>query len=285
VSAIVHVRESAAELAGLLEKARPRLAQIIPSTMSVERIIGVIQNEFARNPRLRECDPPSVVRAVVHAAELGLDPSPRLGQVWFIPRRVNVRGKWIMRCEAQVGYKGWLKKTWDCARILSVSSVLVHERDEFRIQRGTTPVVHHVAAYANHGEVIGAYFTARLTPHEGNVWLVDEMSVAEILGIRDRSDGWRAFQAGRIKSTPWKSDEGEMMRKTMLVRGLKHAPIDDAFRAALEGDADDMRMARAESEEGPSRVAEMKARLVAPGVVVAGDDAEVEEEEEEESGA
>lgn len=263
MTALVRHEEMRTELAQRLKGARDRIAAIIPRDMSADRIIGVIQNEWARNERLRECTPDSIVAAVVQSAELGLDPSPKLGQVWFIPRRG--------RCEMQIGYKGILKKAYECERILSVDAVLVREGDEYRITRGTNPSVHHVQS-DNRGKFVALYFVARLTPADGNVWKVDDMPLEEAYAIRDRSDGWRAFKAGRTKSNPWQTDEGEMLRKTMLIRGLKQCPISDSFRAALEADADDMRAARREAQEPSKRVQDMKDKLRAPVV-----DAEIED--------
>lgn len=284
--ALIRNTDAAAELAKGLDLARARMVAVLPASMSPDRIIGVIQNEFQRNPRLRECTPPSIVRAVVQCAELGLDPSPKLGQAWFIGRSKKLRNvktrkeEWVQVCELQIGYKGILKKAYECERILSVDAVLVHEKDRFELQRGTHPDVLHEYGFQERGAVIGAYFAARLTPAEGNVWRVDDMSLAQLLAIRDNSsDGWKAFQAHRTKSTPWKDHEGEMMRKTMLVRGLKTCPISDSFRAALEADADDMRAARAANAEGvqPNRGDELKAKLGVPEAI----DVEAEEVEDD----
>lgn len=262
--ALVRNTDAAAELGRLLDAARPRLAMIVPRGMSVDRVCGVIQNEFARNPRLRECDPPSVVRAVVQCAELGLDPSPKLRQAAFVPRRVNVKGKGPQtRCELQIMYLGWVVKAYESPRILSLDVVLVHEKDRFELQRGTHPDVLHEYGFTERGPVIGAYFAARLAPAEGNVWKVDSMTIAEIEAIRDQSDGWRAFKAGRIRSTPWKEHEDEMRKKTMLTRGLKICPLSEGAKAALEVDSDDFRASRAASVEPvrASRGGELKAKL------------------------
>jgi recombination protein RecT len=51
------------------------------------------------------------------------------------------------------------------------------------------------------------------------------MSIREIHKIRDRSDGYKAFKKGSIKSTPWSDYEGEMCKKTVLSRLLKRVPM------------------------------------------------------------
>jgi recombination protein RecT len=230
---------------------------------------------------LRECSVGSVVRAGVKCVELGLDPSPALRQAAFVPRSKKNKktGGWDKECELQVMYLGWVKKAYECARILSVAAHLVHERDTFTLKLGTHPDVVHEHGFADRGAVTGAYFVARLAPHEGNVWKVDSMPASEILRIRDKSDGWRALKSGRIKTNPWEEHEGEMMRKTMLTRGLKTCPLDAPVLAALEGDLDDYRGARADSREKPGRADDLKARLGVPTVV----EADFEEEGDDES--
>ncbi len=272
MSALVQTRQTGMKFAEMLDAARPRLAMVIPRDMSVDRVIGVILNEVGRNPKLKECDPGSVIRAVIQATELGLDLSPKLGQAFLIPRK--------KKCELQLGYKGVLKKAYECDRILSVSAVLVHQADKFSIQKGTDPKIVHVEAPGDRGPVVSAYFAARLAPADANVWIVDDMSIGELLKIRDRSDGYKASVSYGF-SSPWKTDEGEMCRKTMLVRGLKQAPISDSFRAALEADADDFKASRAAQQDAPAqgnRTSDLKSKLGVPEAA----DAEFEEEGEPE---
>jgi recombination protein RecT len=281
-TALVAPKEALAALTKGLEAARSRILAVIPPTMSVDRVLAVVQNEFARNPYLRECAPDSIVRGVVQAAELGLDLSPKLGQAFLIPRGKKKGGNWIKVAELQIGYKGILKKAYECDRILSVDAVPVHEGDRFEIHRGTHPDVLHDYAPSDERAkrpITCLYFAARLTPHEGNVWRVDDMAWSEIEAIRDRSDGYKAFRAGRSKSTPWVDNETEMARKTMLVRGLKTCPISDSFRSALEADADDYKGARATGDEKPSRAEDLKSKLGIPSAPTEIAEAEFEEGE------
>jgi recombination protein RecT len=283
-SALVTVKGAAAELATQLEKARPRLEMILPRDMSADRVIGVANNLFQRDPYLRECEPTSIVRAVVQCAELGLDPSPKLGQAYFIPRSVKVKGlengrpveKWVKRCEMQIGYKGGLAKAYQSDRILSIDVEMVHEHDRFEIHRGTHPdVLHEYGLAADRGVIVGGYCAARLGPADAvpPVWKVAHMTIAEINGIRDNADSYRKWKNATANGKkwhppPWETDYEEMCKKTILVRACKTLPVGDAFRAALEADADELRTQRkaaAESERGGSaKAADLREKLGAP---------------------
>lgn len=48
--------------------------------------------------------------------------------------------------------------------------------------------------------------------------------ILEIYSIRDRSETYKAYVAGKIKSCTWVTDEGEMSRKTVLKRIYKYLP-------------------------------------------------------------
>lgn len=59
------------------------------------------------------------------------------------------------------------------------------------------------------------------------------MSVADVHAIRDRSDAWKAFKDGKIKSTPWSTDDTEMSKKTVIRRLVKRVPQSPELADAL----------------------------------------------------
>ena len=49
------------------------------------------------------------------------------------------------------------------------------------------------------------------------------MTLTDIYEIRNRSASWKAFVKDK-KSTPWKTDEGEMIKKTVIKQAYKYWP-------------------------------------------------------------
>ena len=84
---------------------------------------------------------------------------------------------------------------------------------------------HTYSAFGDRGDIVGAYCTVKTS---GGDYLTEEMSIAEIIKIRDRSDG---FKSG--KNSPWLTDFGEMARKTVVKRAEKYWPKTDRLDHAI----------------------------------------------------
>lgn len=80
------------------------------------------------------------------------------------------------------------------------------------------------------GEIVGAYVIIK-TP-DGD-YLTHTMRIGDIYDIRDRSEAWKSFQAGRAKSCPWVTDEEQMILKTVVKQGAKYWPRRDRLDAAI----------------------------------------------------
>jgi recombinational DNA repair protein RecT len=81
------------------------------------------------------------------------------------------------------------------------------------------------------GEIIGCYAIATL--HNGDRQ-AEWMSKDEIEQIRERSETYKAFKAGKVKSCTWVTDESEMWRKTVIRRIYKYLPRTEQMRAIDE---------------------------------------------------
>jgi recombination protein RecT len=138
------------------------------------------------------------------------------------------------------------------------------EADHFEFFMGDEEkIVHRIDIRAPRGKPIAVYAVIQLVT--GGV-IREVMTVDQINVIRDRSDGWRAFAAGKIKSTPWSTDWDEMARKTVFRRAQKllpRSPELERFHCAVERVDEDYSLA---GEEGPAQ-APVKARGAASALL------------------
>ena len=173
------------------------------------------------NPELMAFHPGLIFREIIKAASLGLLLDPYLGEAYLVACW-NYKTK---RKEPQlrVGYKGMIKLARQSGDVTTIYAHEVCATDIVEVNLGYPkllsikprnlfdrgPVMGYVA-------VIGFKRELDEDPFD-----FEPMSVAQCLAIRDRSDGWKALQEKRIKSTPWLTDQDEMSRKTVLRRLLK----------------------------------------------------------------
>ena len=132
--------------------------------------------------------------------------------------------------------RGLLKLAYNSGMVKSLVVELVRDNDNFDYSptRADEPIFHTINLKTARGEPYAAYAIAAMK--DGGV-IHEVMSVEDINAIRDRSDAYRAFKNGKIKSTPWSTDWSEMARKTVFRRLSKYLPSStdrDEFHQAVE---------------------------------------------------
>jgi len=238
------------------------LFSTLPAHVKPERFERNLAIALRQHPNLLKCQPEAVFNEVSKAAALGLLLDPQLGEAYLITGW-NAREN---RPEPQlrVGYRGLIKLGRQSGEITAVYSHDVCANDEFECALGDEKRLSHKPDFMSDRGEVGAYYAVvKLANGETDF---EVMSLREIQRIRDRSDGWKAFKAGKIKSTPWSTDEGEMGKKTVLRRLMKRMPaspeLTDALRLEDEADHHDMRDV---TPERPSLAARLKGGSTAPG--------------------
>jgi recombination protein RecT len=108
-------------------------------------------------------------------------------------------------------------------QISTIYASVVHEKDEYKVEKGLEPKITHVPHEgADHGKVRAAYAVCRL--RDGGVQM-ESMWVHEIEAVRKRS---RAGESG-----PWVTDYEEMAKKTVLRRLCKLLPASIELQTAV----------------------------------------------------
>jgi phage RecT family recombinase len=197
------------------------MQDVLPTFLTPERMIKVALIATSRDPKLLDCNPQSVLRCIMTAAELGLEPGGPFGHFYLIP----FKGV----CTPIVGYQGLIELVHRSGRLLSISAHVVHENDPHKVKFGKRLILWHSPCLTGDpGAPLFAYAVAEL---KGGGVQAAVMTIEEINRIKQRS---AAVKAGR--PTPWDTDEEEMQKKTVLRRLCKLLPksADDKLARAFE---------------------------------------------------
>lgn len=204
----------------LLVRAQGRIAAVLPRHIRPEKMLRLATVELAKNPKLGECDPMSVLSAVVDASRLGLEIGTHAHLVPF-----RIKGKQL--CQMIPDYKGLIALAMR-GGVKSIYAEVVYAADTFKMQKGTSPLIVHLPDLRGDRkeENIEVFYSVAVLD-EGLVDF-DVMTKDEVDKIRARS---KASGAG-----PWVTDYVEMGKKTVMKRHLKTLPSSTELLEAVEID-------------------------------------------------
>lgn len=202
--------------------ARPKFEAVLADQgMKFEREAGfavqVLEaNSFALSIAQRSRQ--SVVNAVVNVAAIGLSLNPATKLAYLVPRKTGI--------VLEISYMGLVKLATDSGAVRWVKAELVYERDQFTIDGYGKPPNHSYNPFAkDRGALVGVYCVAKTSDGD---YLTDVMGIDEVYAIRDRSEAWKNGRKG-----PWATDEGEMVKKTIIKRAQKLWPHSERMAQAI----------------------------------------------------
>ena len=163
-------------------------------------------------------DRQSVVNAVTNIAAIGISLNPAKKQAYLVPRK----GKICL----DISYMGLIDLAVQAGSILWAQADLVYETDAFTLNGFDKPPTHSYNPFSKErGAMVGAYVVVKTASGD---YLTDCMSSDEIDAIKNRSESVKAGQ-----SSPWKTDYGEMAKKTVVKRAYKYWPKSDRLDQAI----------------------------------------------------
>lgn len=222
-------KEQLATIKEYLEKAAPSFANVLPKHLTADRLVKIALAATSAKPELLACTPVSLVRAVMVAAQLGLEAGGVLGEAYLVPYGTV--------CTLIPGYRGLISLARRSGQVSSIEAHVVRRGDIFKVRYGLNPTLEHEpnldGFYNEDGEeeppgelgergARAFYAIARLT--DGTTQF-DVMSKAEVDAIRARS---KAAHKG-----PWVTDYDEMGKKTVIRRLSKTLPMSVNYANAL----------------------------------------------------
>jgi len=163
------------------------------------------------SPYLAKCameDPSSLKNSIMNVALIGLSLNPATKLAYLVPRK---------KVCLDIGYVGLIKLATDCGSVAWVKAELVFSNDTFNFMGMGLMPQHIFNPFSDRGNCVGVYCVAKLS---GGDYLTEMMSKEECFDIRDRSDGYKSSVKNGTQ-TPWTTDTGEMIKKTVVKRASK----------------------------------------------------------------
>lgn len=237
---------------------RERFEKMSGGALNFEREAGfavqvISANDFAMKIAVENRQ--SVINAVTNVAAIGISLNPAKRQAYLVPRDGRI-------C-LDISYMGLLDLAIQSGSIMWGQAELVFEADRFELNGFDAPPTHNRNPFAkNRGAIVGVYVVVKT--RDGD-YLTTCMSIDEVFDIRDRSSAWKAWVEKKRKC-PWVTDEGEMIKKTVIKRAYKLWPKTDRLDQAVH-------FLNTEGEEGLSEViSEQRASGGITGKAICGDE-------------
>ncbi|WP_449406058.1 recombinase RecT [Massilia phosphatilytica] len=169
----------------------------------------------------------SVINAVKNIAAIGISLNPAKKQAYLVPRRVGQQQAICL----DISYMGLMDLAMATGSIKWAQAELVRANDGFSRGRFDEPPTHTFNPFSkDRGEIIGVYVVVKTADGD---YLTHTMEIGEVYDIRDRSEAWKSYVAKKIKSCPWVTDAGEMIKKTCVKQAYKYWPKTERLETAI----------------------------------------------------
>ncbi len=228
-------------------EAREAIAVMLPEGQTYERVVREFFLAAADNPKILECEPASIVRAISRAVSWDLV----IGVTAFLVPRKTKRTDAAPKLHAQQGYRGKIELIVRHRAARLVDAQCVYSNETFRYQQGTSPFIEHhpIMDPKKRGELIGAYAYAKLSAYEVKIIV---MSADEVDAIRQQySQQWNTkWENGNqvkieLREIPW------YLLARCVHRLAKQIPMSPKVAKLLTDDDD-------EPEEIPPEIARVE---------------------------
>lgn len=214
----------------LVAETKAKFVAIAPKNMSHEREVSFAFQLLSANEKLKQAaisNPSSLQKAVINVASVGLSLNPVKKQAYLINRNIKVqdgngRDRWVPTVCLEPSYMGLCDLATQSGMIDWVQAKCVYKNDTYVSGTPGVKPKHDYEAFGDRGEFVGCYSMAKTAKGD---YLVHEMSADQIYSIRDRSEAWKAFKAGKTKTGgPWGTDPEKMYCKTAVRSGFSMWP-------------------------------------------------------------
>lgn len=221
-----------APVAAQISNMREQFALAMPKGMEATQLVRDAQTCLRQTPQLAECDPATVLGALMTCAQLGLRPGV-LGQAYLLPLW-NSKNR---RREAQLilGYQGLIELVHRSGAVSMIAARVVYSNDEFMLEYGLAEdkLIHRPPLSGPRGEPVAFYAIARMSDGVGYA-MTEVMSMADMEKYRDKY-AMAKKKDGTVVG-PWVTEFVEMAKKTMVRQLSKMLPKSPEVARAITHD-------------------------------------------------
>ena len=186
-----------------------QIQRALPNLYNAERFLRIVSTAITKNPKLAECTQSSLMTCILDCASLGIEADGRRAHLLpYFNKKANT-----MECQLIIDYKGLVELVLRDENVIKIDAQIVCENDifDFNMCEVTN---HKIDFRKDRGEAYAVYMMATLKNGEKKF---EVMQKHEIENIKSRS---KSSSFG-----PWKTDEFEMWKKTVIRRGSKTMPL------------------------------------------------------------
>lgn len=254
--AVARRDESAVTAATPIEKIKHELElriddirTVLPPSMDVRRFARVSLLAISKNPDLLSCTPSSIIRSIIEAAEIGLEPTGSLNRAWLVPFKPKDEPK---QAQLMIGYQGYADLIREADARRRVVAEVVYEGDHFKVIKGTeTPRIEHEPAFKTEDPT-------KITHAYAIVFYPDGTNQFEVM-TRVQIELARAKSKQR-NGAAWTEGYGQMSRKTALRRLSNYTPLSAKAADAIARD-DEREYGEPGEAAGPTRTAAVRSEI------------------------
>lgn len=206
----------------LVEAQLPAIERQLGGAMNSDAFVRAVISEVTKTPALMAADPKTLLGGVMLAAQLRLEIGSGLGEFYLTPRKE--KGQQI--CLPIIGYQGLIKLALRSEFVMNVQAFLVRQGDDFSYGANAERGMFYdwvPQDFEEKRDWIGVVATARMRTG-GTTWVY--LTRTQVMDRRPSY--WQ--------STPWNTNEDEMVKKTAVRALAKYLPKSTDLGRAIEAD-------------------------------------------------
>ena len=207
-------------IADMVRSQRDEIARALPRHVDADRFTRIVLTQVRRTPKLAACDWPSLAGAIMHLAQVGLEPDGR--NAHLVP--------YGRECTPIIDYRGYIELARRSGEVSDIYAEVVRAADEFTYTLGLHRDLVHQPAAGERGDITHAYAVVKFV-NGGFGFVV--LSRDQIDDRRSRS------KTAKASHSPWQSDYEAMALKSAIRALAKYLPYSPELVSAERIEAAD----------------------------------------------